>query len=103
MTTECDEPGHGTSNVSMDASLKLDKRDFDEKLCYAPVKENSNRKIELCRIPAADSPISPHHMKEEQNRKRQSCNPLTQVFVSHITSSTLNSMRTSVRGDIQVA
>ena len=53
--------GRSTSQPQVDRTLKLDKRYYAEKMCYAPQRGPSKSAIELCRtlIPVEVSPMSP--------------------------------------------
>ena len=61
MTTASDEPGTSTMSSGLQTTPKLDGAYFDEKLCYAPPKGNTKRRIELCKtiLPFVESPMSP--------------------------------------------
>ena len=61
MTTASDEPGTSTMSPGLQTTPKLDRAYFDEKLCYAPPKGNTKRRIELCKtiLPVVESPMSP--------------------------------------------
>ena len=61
LTTASDEPGPSTVSPNMQTTPKLDKKYFDEKLCYAPTRGNTKRRIELCKtiLPVLESPLSP--------------------------------------------
>ena len=64
MTTDLDEHGPSTGQPQEGITPKVDKRYFDEKMCYGPSKGPSKCAMELCRtlIPVQDSPMSlpPH-------------------------------------------
>ena len=61
MTTASDEPGPSSVPSDAQTTPKLDKTYFDEKLCYAPSRGNTKRRIELCKtiLPVLESPLSP--------------------------------------------
>ena len=61
MTTASDEPGPSSVPSDVQTTPKLDKTYFDEKLCYAPSRGNTKRRIELCKtiLPVLESPLSP--------------------------------------------
>ena len=50
-----------SAQTNLATTPKLGLKYFDEKLCYAPTKETSKTKIDLCRtkMPVTDSPMSP--------------------------------------------
>ena len=66
MTTASDEPGPSSVPSDAQTTPKLDKTYFDEKLCYAPSRGNTKRRIELCKtiLPVLESPLSPPLMRE---------------------------------------
>ena len=53
--------GPSPSQPQKDKTTELDKRYFDEKICYAPQRGPSKCAMKLCRIviPVEDSPMSP--------------------------------------------
>ena len=61
MTTASDEPGPSSVPSDAQTTPKLDKTYFDEKLCYAPSRCKTKRRIELCKtiLPVLESPLSP--------------------------------------------
>ena len=61
MTTASDEPGPSSVPSDAQTTPKQDKTYFDEKLCYAPSRGNTKRRIELCKtiLPVLESPLSP--------------------------------------------
>ena len=61
MTTASDEPGPSSVPSDAQTTPKLDKTYFDEKLCYAPSRGKTKRRIELCKtiLPVLESPLSP--------------------------------------------
>ena len=61
MMTASDEPGPSSVPSDAQTTPKLDKTYFDEKLCYAPSRGKTKRRIELCKtiLPVLESPLSP--------------------------------------------
>ena len=61
MTTASDEPGPSSVPSDAQTTPKLDKTYFDKKLCYAPSRGKTKRRIELCKtiLPVLESPLSP--------------------------------------------
>ena len=60
---EGDEAGAGpsSSQAQEDVTPKLDLKDFDKEMCYAPPRKFGKTRIELCNtiLPVLDTPMSP--------------------------------------------
>ena len=74
--------GPSTSQPQEDRTPKLDKRYFDEQMCYAPQRGPSKWAMELCRflIPVEVSPLSPPPHKRGPTMETLVMQPVSGVF-----------------------
>ena len=89
MTTSCEGEdfvaGPSSARGNEAATSKFDMECFDINLCYAPAKENPNRRIELCKtlLLIADTPMStPPHERGPSDKK-----PLAPIFSAEFRAS----------------
>ena len=70
--------GPSTAQTNSVTTPKLGLKYFDEKLCYAPPRETSRTKIELCitLLPMIDYPLSPHPHERRTSQDTELLQPM---------------------------